>query len=47
MDDVIIIGAGPAGNNAARRLAQFGHSVTVIERGERIGDKLCTGIVGR
>ena len=47
MDDVIIIGAGPARNNAARRLAQFGHSVTVIERGERIGDKLCTGIVGR
>ena len=46
MDDVIVIGAGPAGNSAARRLAQYGHSVTVIERAERIGDKLCTGIVG-
>ncbi len=47
MNDVIVIGAGPAGNSAARHLAQLGYDVTVIDRGERIGDKLCTGIVGR
>jgi len=44
--DVIVIGAGPGGNNAASLLAQKGYDVAVIERKERIGDKLCTGIVG-
>lgn len=47
MDDVIIVGAGPAGNNLAYRMASLGYSVTVVDWRERIGDKLCTGIVGR
>jgi digeranylgeranylglycerophospholipid reductase len=44
--DVIVIGAGPGGNNAAGQLAATGYDVAVVERKERIGDKLCTGIVG-
>ena len=47
MEYVIVIGAGPAGNSTALHLAQLGYSVTVIEREERIGDKLCSGIEGR
>ena len=47
MDDVIVVGAGPAGNNAAYRLASLGYGVTVVDWRKRIGDKLCTGIVGR
>lgn len=47
MDDVIVVGAGPAGNNAALGLATQGYSVTVIDWREAIGDKLCTGILGR
>ena len=27
MDNVIVVGAGPAGNNAAYRLASLGHKV--------------------
>ena len=46
MDDVLVVGAGPAGNNAAYRLASMGHSVTVVDWRTQIGDKLCTGIVG-
>ena len=46
LDDVIIVGAGPAGNSAALHLAQSGYIVKVIETKDRIGDKLCTGIVG-
>ena len=47
MNDVIVVGAGPAGNNVAYRLASLGYSVTVVDWRNRIGDKLCTGIVGR
>jgi geranylgeranyl reductase family protein len=47
LDDVIVVGAGPAGNNAALGLASRGYSVTVIDARQRIGEKLCTGIVGR
>ena len=46
MIDVLIVGAGPAGNNAALELAGRGFSVSVIDRRQVIGDKLCTGIVG-
>ena len=46
MDDVIVVGAGPAGNNAALTLAKQGYGVTVIDSRENIGDKLCTGLVG-
>ena len=47
MDDVIVVGAGPAGNNAALGLAREGYSVTVIDSRQEIGDKLCTGLIGR
>ena len=46
MQDVIVVGAGPAGNNTALSLASMGHGVTVIDSRESIGDKLCTGLVG-
>ena len=44
--DAIVIGAGPAGNMAALRLSESGHKVLVVDSRERIGDKLCTGIIG-
>ena len=46
MKDVIVIGAGPAGNNTAYRLASLGHDVLVADWRQDVGDKLCTGIVG-
>ena len=47
MDDVIVVGAGPAGNNTALGLATKGYSVRVIDIRYNIGEKLCTGIVGQ
>ena len=47
MLDVIVVGAGPAGNIAAHRLSQLGYKVAVLDWRVNIGDKLCTGIVGR
>ena len=47
MYDVIVIGAGPCGNMAALELAERGISVAVLDRRTNIGDKLCTGIIGR
>ena len=47
MYDVIVVGAGSAGNNVAYRMARLGYSVAVVDWRQRIGDKLCTGIVGR
>ena len=46
LHDVIVIGAGPAGNIAARELASAGYRVAVVDWRTSIGDKLCTGIVG-
>jgi geranylgeranyl reductase family protein len=46
LQDVIVVGAGPAGNNAALSLASQGYGVTVMDSRENIGDKLCTGLVG-
>ena len=46
LHDVLVVGAGPAGNNAAFRLASLGYDVVVVDRCQSIGDKLCTGIVG-
>lgn len=45
--DVIIVGAGPAGNIAALKLARKGYRVSVIDSRQNIGDKLCTGIIGK
>ena len=45
MEDVIVLGAGPAGNGTALELARAGFNVTVIDCLETVGDKLCTGIV--
>ena len=40
MADVLVIGAGMAGVTAARELARSGHSVTVVEGGDRIGGRV-------
>ena len=47
MYDAIVIGAGPCGNMAALELAKRGISVAVLDWRANIGDKLCTGIIGR
>ena len=47
MEDVIVIGGGPAGNMAAIGLAELGHRVVVIDSRHCLGDKLCTGIIGK
>jgi geranylgeranyl reductase family protein len=45
--DVLIVGGGPAGNQTALSLARRGFSVTVVDYRTELGEKLCTGIVGR
>jgi geranylgeranyl reductase family protein len=45
--DVIVVGAGPAGNIAAHKLSELGYRVAVLDWRRSLGDKLCTGIVGR
>jgi digeranylgeranylglycerophospholipid reductase len=46
MLDVAIIGGGPGGLSAARRLAADGWSVTVLEEHDRIGAPVhCTGVL--
>lgn len=48
MYDVIVVGAGPVGSQVAYRLAGMGYEVVVLERKERLGERVCcTGIVGR
>jgi len=44
--DVIIVGAGPAGNAAALQLSEAGLNAIVVDYRETIGDKLCTGVIG-
>lgn len=47
MHDVIVVGAGPSGLNAARILAAEGLDVLVLERKNEIGKHIiCAGIVG-
>lgn len=44
--DVIVVGAGPAGSMAARRLAHNGAQVVVLEEHEQVGAPChCTGLV--
>ena len=47
MNDLIIIGAGPAGNIVAEQTAAAGLDVIVLDWRKNIGDKLCTGIIGK
>ena len=47
MHDVIVIGAGPAGNIAAFKLSSMGYRVVVLDWRRNIGAKLCTGIIGK
>ena len=47
LHDVIVVGGGPAGNIAALRLATLGHDVAVLDWRRDLGDKLCTGIIGK
>jgi len=48
MYDLIVIGGGPSGLNAARKLAEKGLDVVVLERKSEIGiHSICTGIVGK
>ena len=47
MLDVIVAGGGPAGNLAAYTLSKMGYQVGVLDWRKNLGDKLCTGIVGR
>ena len=44
--DVVVVGAGLAGLACARRLAQVGHSVAVIEAGDAVGGRVRTDLVG-
>ncbi len=45
--DILIIGAGPSGLRAARRLAEAGLHVRVLDKKPAVGrDVVCTGIVG-
>jgi len=45
--DVLVIGAGPAGLSAARRLAESGFHVSVLEEHEQVGNPVnCSGILG-
>ncbi len=47
MHDVIVVGGGPTGSYAARRLAEKGFKVVVFEEHDDIGEPMqCTGIVG-
>jgi digeranylgeranylglycerophospholipid reductase len=45
--DVVIAGAGVAGNYAAYRLAALGYSTAVVEEHAKVGESVqCTGIIG-
>ena len=41
---VAVVGSGPAGLACAERLNRYGHSVTVLERSDRVGGLLTYGI---
>jgi geranylgeranyl reductase family protein len=44
--DVIVVGAGPAGSECARRLASAGFQVLVVEEHARAGEPVhCTGVI--
>lgn len=43
--DVVIVGAGPAGMMAARRLSQAGRSVAVLEARDRVGGRTWSNVI--
>ncbi|NQW17637.1 MAG: NAD(P)/FAD-dependent oxidoreductase [Chloroflexi bacterium] len=45
MFDVVVIGAGPGGAQAALAFSERGRSVALLDSRHDIGNKLCTGIV--
>jgi len=48
MHDTIVVGGGPIGSYVAYRLADSGHSVSVLEMKSAAGEPVCcTGIVGQ
>jgi len=48
LDDIIVVGAGPAGSRIAHRLSQLGYGVVVIEKNLSFGDDICcTGILSQ
>ncbi len=47
MYDTLIVGAGPIGSYIASRLAALGHRVIVFEQHDRVGEKVCTGIISK
>lgn len=45
--DVLVVGAGPAGTEAAALAAELGHRVTLLEREDRIGGQLAVAALAR
>ena len=43
--DVVIVGAGLAGLRCARRLAELGHHVLVLESGDAVGGRIRTDVI--
>ena len=43
---IVVIGGGLAGTSAAHRLSEYGHDVTIIERGNYLGGRIRTRTVG-
>jgi flavin-dependent dehydrogenase len=41
--DVVIIGAGPAGLNCAKKLSEADKTVLLVEKNTEIGPKVCAG----
>ncbi len=48
MYDVVVIGGGPAGSYVAYKLAGMGYGVVVLERKEKLEERVCcTGIISQ